>query len=427
MSGILLLVRRSLRQHALSTGITVASVALACGLVMAVFSIKTQTHEAFTGGDIGYDAVLGARGSQLQLVLNTVFHLETSPGNLPWQTYLDLKKDKQVELAIPYMLGDNYRGFRIVGTTEEIFDPFEYQEGKKFAFQPGGRAFDPALAEAVIGSYVAEKTGLTVGAHFNPYHGVDYDEKMKHDEDYVVVGVLEPTNTPSDRVLWIPIEGLFRMGGHTLRGTGKEFKAEAGKAIPDENKEVSAVMIKFRSEFAGMTLDQKINKQGNTATLAWPIGKVMLELFEKIGWIDRVLALVAYLVVLVAAGSILASIYNTMNERRREFAILRALGARKATVFSAIVAEAAAIAVLGSLFGFLVYATILSGAAAVIRAQTGVVLDVFRSGVVEPFGFALPVTVAAPLLMVLIGALAGVVPAIKAYSTDVASNLTPTS
>ena len=427
MSGILLLVRRSLRQHLLSTAITVASVALASGLVMAVFSIKTQTHEAFTGGQIGYDAVLGARGSQLQLVLNTVYHLETSPGNIPWTMYQDIKKHPMVQLAIPYALGDNYKGYRIIGTTEQIFTDFEYQEGKKFQVRAGGRFFDPALAEAVVGSFAAQKLGLKVGDQFQPYHGLEYDPKAQHEENFLVVGILEPTNTPSDRAIWIPIDGLFRLGGHTLRGQGQDYKPEANKEIPNEHKEVSAVMLKFKTEFAGMTLDQTINKQGKVATLAWPIGKVMAELFEKIGWIDRVLALVAYLVVAVAAGSILASIYNTMNERRREFAILRALGARKHTVFSAIVAEAAAIALLGSLLGFLAYAAILSGAASVTRAQTGVVLDMLRSGQVMFGQTELPVVVLAPLGMVLLGALAGVVPAVKAYSTDVASNLTPSS
>lgn len=427
MSGILLLVRRSLRQHALSTCITAGSVALACGLVMAVFSIKTQTHEAFTGGNIGYDAVLGARGSQLQLVLNTVFHLETSPGNIPWKMYQEIKKNPQVELAIPYALGDNYEGYRIVGTSDELFTKFEYQEDRKLQFQPGGRAFDQERAEAVIGSYVAQKTGLGTGSTFNPYHGLEFNPADMHKIDYVVVGVLEPTNTPNDRVIWIPIEGLFRMSGHVLRGKGEAYVAKAGEPVPDEHKEVSAVMLKLKSEFAGMALEQQINKQGKAATLAWPIGKVMLELFEKIGWVDRVLALVAYLVVAVAAGSILASIYNTMNERRREFAILRALGARKATVFTAIVTEASTIALIGSVIGFGVYAVIIEGAAVVIRQQTGVVIDIFRSGQLEIGSACLPVVVVAPLAMILIGALAGVVPAIKAYSTDVASNLTPTS
>src|ERR1041385_7205829 len=121
MSGIALIVSRSLKQHALSTCVTALSVALATGLIMAVFAVKTQTHDAFTGGPVGFDAVLGARGSQLQLVLNTIFHLETSPGNIPWAMYKEISSRPQVSLAIPYAVGDNYHGFRIVGTTEELF------------------------------------------------------------------------------------------------------------------------------------------------------------------------------------------------------------------------------------------------------------------------------------------------------------------
>jgi putative ABC transport system permease protein len=232
------------------------------------------------------------------------------------------------------------------------------------------------------------------------------------------VGVLEPTNSPSDRVIWIPIEGIFRMGGHVLRGTGEEYVAAAGEEIPDEHKEVSAVMLKFKTPQAGFALDQSINKQGKVATLAWPIGTVMAYLFDKIGWMDRVLALVAYLVVLVAAGSILASLYNTINERRREFAILRALGARRRTVFAVIVLEAAMIALAGALLGFAIYAVIFTTAAAIIRAQTGVLLEMLQ------FHPALLLT---PLAVTLLGALTGLAPAAKAYRTDVAANLAPIS
>ncbi len=417
MGGIALLVRKSLRQHALSTVVTACSVALASGLVMAVFAISAQTRAAFVGGDPGFDAVLGARGSQLQLVLNTVFHLETSPGNIPWSLYMQIKKDPRVDLAIPYALGDNYRGFRIVGTSEEIFTHFEVRKGEKFRLAQGGY-FDGRRREAVLGSFAAAKTGLKPGDTFQPFHGLVFDEKQQHAEVYVVKGVLAPTNTPNDRVFWIPIEGIFRMGGHVL-GQGT-YEAKAGEEIPDEHKEVSAVMVRFKGGpgggMAGYQLAQDINRRGTVATLAWPIAAVLGEFFDKLGWMTRVLELVAYLVVLVAMGAILASIYNTMNERRREFAILRALGARRTTVLSAIVAEAATISALGALLGFAVYAAALLGAGAAIRAQTGVVLDLFALH---------PVLLRAPLGMVLLGALSGLLPALKAYSTDVAGNLTP--
>ncbi len=418
LPGLLLIVRRSLRQHALSTAVTVASVGLATGLVMAVLAVSAQTRDAFTGGPVGFDAVLGARGSQLQLVMNTVFHLETSPGNISWEMYRAVKADERVELAVPYAVGDNYEGFRIVGTTEEMFTRFEYRAGSRFRVQPGGRVFDPGRMEAVLGHVAAQRTGLGVGSTFHPSHGVEADPEEDHEEEYVVVGVLEPTNSPSDRVIWIPIDGVFHMDGHVLRGTGEEFRPRDGEAIPEGAKEVSAVMIKFKNPATGLFMSQTVNTQGKVATLAWPISRIMSDLFDRLGWVNRILELVAALVVAVAGGSILASLYNTMNERRREFAILRALGARRRTVFSAIVLESSAIALLGSLAGYLFYGGILAVAAVVIRSRTGVVLDVLSFH---------PALVLTPAGMVLLGALSGLLPAFKAYATDVAENLNPTS
>jgi putative ABC transport system permease protein len=229
---------------------------------------------------------------------------------------------------------------------------------------------------------------------------------------------MEPTNTPSDRVIWIPIDDVYRMKGHVLRGSGTEYTATEGKEIPDAVKEVSAVMLKFYSPQAGFMLDQTINKQGRVATLAWPIGRVMADFFDKLGWVSKILALVAYLVMLVAGASILASLYNTMNERRREFAILRALGAKRSNVFSSIVLEAAVIAGAGSIAGYIVYFIVFAFASLIVRQQTGVVLDIFR------MHFSM---LAVPVGMTLLGAASGLIPALKAYSTDVSKNLDPMS
>ncbi|MEM7165794.1 MAG: ABC transporter permease [Planctomycetota bacterium] len=313
MSSLLLIVRRSLRQHLLSTVVTILSVGLATGLTMAVFGLSAQARDAFTGGPVGFDAVLGARGSQQQLVLNTVFHMETSPGNIPWALYKEIAERPNVAVAIPYAVGDNYYGFRIVGTSDDIFSRFEYQKGKTFRVRSGGRPFDTSRREAVIGHSVAVATGLREGSTFNPYHGFEFDETQRHAAEYVVVGILEPTYSPSDRVIWIPIEGVFRIDGHVLAGTGEAFEPVAGETIADEHKEVSAVMLRLRNARSGFFLEQEINKQGKVATLAFPIGAVMTKLFDKLGWVVRVLELVAYLTMCVAAASILASIYNAMN------------------------------------------------------------------------------------------------------------------
>jgi putative ABC transport system permease protein len=395
------IVFKSLRQHALSTFVTALSIALAGGLLMAVWVVKVQSHESFTRVDGGFDAVLGARGSQLQLVLNSVFHLDSSPGNISWEDYQQIKKRPVVSLAVPIAVGDNYRGYRLVGTTLEMFTETEYAPGRKYKLRTG-RLFEPELREAVIGSYVAQRLGLKYGDTFHPYHGLIFDVNQKHPETYVVVGILEPSNTPSDRVIWIPLEGIQKMTGHN----------------PDAATDVSAVLVKLRTPIAGRTLDSLYNQQGNRLTFAWPIGRVMAQLLDKIGWFDRVLALLAYLVALVATGSVLASIYNSMNERRREIAILRALGARRTTIFGTVVLESAAIATLGMIMAFLFYGALASGVAAVIRAQTGVLID--------PLAFEW-VMLWAPAMMIGLGALAGTVPGVKAYRTDVAENLAPVS
>ncbi|MBL8878696.1 MAG: ABC transporter permease [Phycisphaerales bacterium] len=408
-----MLIARSLRTHRLSSAITAVATALATGLVMTVFSIESQSRRAFVGGDVGFDAVLGARGSPLQLVMNAVYHLDTSPGNIPWSLYEQMKADPRVSLAIPYAVGDNYAGFRIVGTTSDLFERFT-RNGRSLSFEAGGRAFDAARREAVLGSMVADRTRLATGATFLPIHGTSHEGHEHEHDEYTVVGVLAPTNTPMDRVIWIPIEGIYRMEGHVLHGTGQPFVADPASDIPTEHREVSAVMLKLRGPESGLALREIIQRRRSDATLAWPIAAVMGDLFDKLGWMSRVLLSVAYLVMLVAAAAILAALYNTMNERRREFAILRALGARRGAIFAVVIGEAAAIAGCGAFIGVALYGGLITAVAAVIREQTGVMLNVLA---------APPGVWWAPLLMAALGALAGVLPAIRAYSVEVAENL----
>jgi putative ABC transport system permease protein len=397
-----LIVYRSLRQHALSTCVTAASIALACGLMMCVWTVKVQAREAFASSTSGFDAVLGARGSKLQLVLNAIFHLEASPGNIAWTDYEAIKRHPAVKTAIPIAVGDNLRGYRIVGTLPELFASVEYAPGRTFRVQEDGRVFALGATEAVVGAFVAQRLGLKVGDTFHPFHGLAFNEQDQHAETYVVTGILDATNTPADRVLWIPIEGLQKMTGHDARAA----------------TDVSAVLIQLRAATAGFMLDMMYNKQGNRLTFAYPVGAIVAELFQKISWFDRVLELVAYLVAVVAAGSVLASIYNSMSARQRDLAILRAMGAKRRLIFGAVVCEAAAIGTLGAIAGYLVYWGLVGGVAALIRAQTGVVIEVWKWQ---------PILAICPVAMVALCALGGVVPAIKAYRTPVAETLAPVS
>jgi len=400
---ILNLIYRSLRQHALSTIVTAASIALAAGLLLTVWVVKTQSQSVFAATNSGFDAVLGARGSKLQLVLNAIFHLEASPGNIDAKDFEMIRRHPAVKAAIPIAVGDNFRGWRIAGTVEQLFNDIEYAPGNRYAVAAGGRNFKIGEHEAVVGSYAAKQLGWTVGRTFRPYHGLAFNpDGEQHEEVYTVVGVLAPTNSPVDRVIWIPLEGVQSMSGHN----------------PLAKTELSAVLIQLRAPAAGLMLNNQLNASGGKLTFAYPIGSIVAELFNKISWVDKVLTLVAWLVAAVAAGSVLVSIYNSMSARARDIAILRALGARRRTVFGAVVGEAAVIGLLGSAAGFAVFVGLAAFVASMIQAQTGVVL--------EPLQWN-PVFWWSPATFVGLAVLGGLVPALKAYRVPVAETIAPVS
>ena len=401
---ILQIVYKSLRQHLVSTIVSATAIALAGGLLMAVWVMRQEANRTFTSVTGGFDAVLGARSSKLQLVLNAIFHLEDSPGNIAAADFEQIKKHPNVSLALPIAVGDNFKGYRLVGTTTELFDRVEISPGRRYEIESPGRPFVEDQKEAVVGSFAAQALGLKLGDTFHPFHGLNYDETKQHAETFVVTGIFAPTSTPADRVIWIPLAGLQRMSGHDARTA----------------TDLSAVLIKLKTEnpMAGFQMDMLYNKRGNKLTFAWPISAILAKLFDKIAWFDHILAFVSYLVVIVASASILASIYNSMNERRREIAILRALGARRLTIFGVVVMESAAIAAIGMLFAFVIYGVIVIVASSIIRAQTGVVID--------PLEFH-AIMLSAPAGIIGLAALCGVFPAIKAYRTDVSTSLSPLS
>lgn len=394
------LVFKSVRRHLFPTLVSASAIALAGGLMMAVWVLRAESNRAFIDASGGFDAVLGARGSKLQLVLNAVFHLDESPGNITAAEVETIRAHPAVAFALPIAAGDNYEGYRVVGTTDDFFDKVEYAPGRRYEVAAPGKPFQLDKKEAVVGGFVAARLNLGVGDTFHPAHGLADDETKEHEDTYTVTGILRPTGTPADRVIWIPLEGLQRMSGHDPRAA----------------TEVSAVLLQLRSgnPMAGFQLDQLYNKKGRQLTLAWPIASILAGLFDKIAWFDRVLAVVCYLVVAVATACILASLSNSMNERRREIAMLRALGAGRWTVLGSIVAESATIAALGMAGAFVVHGVIGWIAAEIIRAQTGVV--------VSPFAYH-PVLWMAPLGIIGLAAVAGLVPGMKAYWTDVADEL----
>jgi putative ABC transport system permease protein len=401
---LFLLIRRGLRQHAVSTAVAVLLVALGLGLVVSVWVVRAQAEQSFTRSASGFDAVLGARGSKLQLVLNGLFHQEASPGNITAQDYRVIRDLPVVERALPIVVGDNYRGVRLVGTNLDLFRNLEYAPGCAYHVEPGGRPFQVGEKEAVVGSLAMHQLGWSIGTTFHPFHGLDYDPNAQHEEIFKVVGVLAPTNTPADRVIWVPMEGVQRLGGHD----------------PSTFTEMSAVLIKFKpgAQAAGLMLDTRYNRQGRRLTLAWPVASILADLFSKFDWFEQALRALAYLVALVAGASVFSSVYSSMTARKRDLAILRALGAHRRFLIAAVLGESACIGLLGSALGFGLYGLIASTVQELLRTRIGVLFDAWAWNPVMFWG---------PVLMVGLSLVAGLLPAWRAYRLSVAEGLSPLS
>ena len=234
--------------------------------------IKELNASAFRALTCGFDAVLGARGSKIQLVLNSLLHLESSPGNLSWEEYETIRDTRGVSEAYPIAVGDNFRGHRLVGALSEMFEKHEWRKGQKYNVLPEGRIYKDDAKEALVGSYAAQRLGLKVGDNFHPYHGLTFNEGAKHKDVYLVVGILEATGTSADNVIWIPVQGIQLMDGHD----------------PKFAKDISAVLLKLDGA-TGFRLDMKYNQQGKAVTLAWPLERVLAGFFQ--GGLPRYLKL----------------------------------------------------------------------------------------------------------------------------------------
>ncbi len=400
----LLLIRRGLRQHVLSSVLAAVLVALATGGFVTVVTVRREAQRAFTGSVGEFDAVLGARGSPLQLVLAALFHLESPPGLVDAAEVERLRRNPAVACAYPLAMGDNFQGWRVVGAPGELLESAEWLPGRRPQLGAGGRLFTAGRAEAVVGSFAASRLALRLGDKIHPNHGLDLSVEGDHEESFEVVGVLEPTGTPLDRVIWIPLEELQHLTGHG----------------PHAAESVSAVLVKFRPELRalGFQLDREYNRLGQRYTFAWPVAAVLTGLFDRFVWFDRVLALGAAAAGVMAALCVLVALHGSMSARRRDWAILRALGAPRGTLLRAVLGEAAAIGGGGALFGLGVHAVLGAVIARLLQAHTGVLLDLPR------WDWSL---VWAPVAMLALCLLAGLWPAWRACAIPVAENLSPLS
>ncbi len=427
--SLLRIVLKNLAQRRLSSTLTALSIALGVAVTVGILALKEQSRAGFSQSAFGYDLIAGAKGSRLQLVLNTVYHLDQATGTIPYRVYEAYRADRRVALAVPLAVGDFYRGHRLVGASDRLIADFEVRPGEKFELAEGrayafseealrrlmtggeGEEGLPSVApsaggakegrfEAVLGSQAAASTGLKVNDTFAAQHGSDAGDA--HEELWSVVGILKPTGTPNDRAIFINLESFFHIKGH---------QAEASS-----RGRISAILFKTRGPRAAQDLEWEINR-GSDAMAVVPAAAVV-ELFDMIGQVDVLLLAVSVLVVVVAGVSILVSLYNSMAERKRPIAIMRALGARRATIFSIIVLESVALCLAGGLLGLAGGHLLTAVAGGILRSAAGVNISPWSPSIAEAW-------VVAGLLA--LGIVVGLLPAAKAYRTDIADGLNPTS
>ncbi len=395
----------------------VISIALGIALLVAVYSLREQSHNTFTQVGLGVDAVLGPRGSPLQIILNSLYHLEEMPGKIKWTYFKEVEKDPLVVQAIPFVVGHSYRGFRVNAIDRRFLTDFEYLPGKRFSFSEKeggqGRPFG-APNEAVAGWVAAKSLKLRLGDEFSPVCGVQ-EGGLVHEEDRLsFVGILAPTGTPHDRAIYIPLETFYGLAGHPQE---TKIMAQA-----EEHREISGAYIKIRRIRGGALhpgiqgLKFAIN-QSDRNQLVIP-NEVIPRLFNIVGWVDRVLIAIAAILTALSALFLFFSLLSALRERRRDLALFRALGATRKTVMGLVIFEALIISLLGGILGLLLGHGLISIGAHFIKVETGVNFSGSYLSLAD--WLAVPGTV-------LLGLMAGLLPGIQAYRLGVLKSLSPIS
>jgi putative ABC transport system permease protein len=418
----------------LTTSMTVLSVALAVGLIASVLSLREETRRRFEEEGQSFDVVIGAKGSPLQLVLSTLYFMDTPTGNIKYADYESLCKHEDVAHAYPIGLGDTYQGYRIVGTTPELLSytwtdpvtdevqrPFVLAEGKPFA----------ANMEAVIGGEVARETGLKLGQEFYGTHGMmeipgAQVEGHKH-IPYKVVGILKVSGNPNDRAIFCALSSVWDIHKHepitpaapaAPAATGAPAAPAAPHADDDEDERgmdrgVTAVLVQLQSPALRFQFIDYVNTAYNAMAVN-PLTQIKNLYDQVLGFAKAVLLGIGYLVVVISALSILIGLYLSILQRKRDLAIMRALGASKPEIFGSVIVEAFLVTLLGIFCGWLMGIAACWGFGLYLAQEYGLVVNAFHvpNELLQAFA-----TVAC------VGILAGVIPAWQAYRTDVARDL----
>lgn len=451
---------RNLRIRMVATVLTTISIVVATALYAGILVMAEQTEQRYKGSVGGFQAVVGPKdASQLEVVLNTLFNVDVAPGLFPLQVCTDLRSGKvaskrsQVRYAIPQARGDSVSryGFPVVATIDEMFSKFEWNHeplhfsaGGPFRYSyedllqlaeglaahesgvrtgatspPPRPLLGPELKQCVVGARVARTLGFGLGDEIVPVHGKagEFGYHEHHEAACRIVGVLAPTNSPLDTTIFLPLGTHLLISGHEggvfLVDVPPGKTPDDAKTLPVKASQIglTAVLVDPKDHFGARILRQEFASR--EAQVAWP-QDVVPKFLRQIGDIAQALTVVAWLVLLVAAVSITVAIYNTMNERRREIAIMRSLGARRTQILTIIVGEAAMLSAFGAVCGVATCHLAALLLRDVVEDMTGVWLEWLQFGAWEAW-LVLGVTG--------IGALAGLAPAVKGSMTQVADNL----
>ena len=313
-------------------------------IISLLLLLNKQLDDQFRKNIKGIDMVLGAKGSPLQLILSSIYQIDSPVGNIPLDEAERLTRNPMIKTAIPLSMGDNYQSFRIVGTNKKYLDHFDATVGQ-------GRLFEQPL-EVVIGPRVAEGAGLKVGDTFSGSHGLDAEGEKHADSKYKVVGVLSRTNTVTDQLILTPVSSVWAIHEHYEAGPKAPADvAQGGEEHTEEApREITSMLIKFRNPM-GMMLARGINTNSKLQA-ALPNIEIN-RLFSLLGVGVETLRGLAIVIMLISGISVFVSLYNSLKERRYEMALMLSMGATRAQLFGMLLLEGLALALIGFVLGIL--------------------------------------------------------------------------
>ncbi len=415
---LLRLALASLNNRRFTALLTVFAIALSVCLLLAVERVRTEARASFASTISGTDLIVGARSGSVNLLLYAVFRIGNATNNIRWESFEHFAEHPRVSWAIPISLGDSHRGYRVMGTSSAYFDHYRY--GRKQPLQLAqGRPFAEDPFEVVLGAEVAEALKYTLDDQLVLAHGVATVSLVKHDDKpFRVVGILKRTGTPVDRTLHINLAGMEALhidwqNGMPARGAAR-INAEQARQLDLQPKQITAFMLGLNSKIATFTLQREINGYRGEPLLAILPGVALQELWSLMGTAEQALFVVSLFVVLTGLIGMLTAILTSLNERRREMAILRSVGARPWHIAGLLVVEAFSLALAGALFGLLLLYIAIAVAQGPLQSHYGLYLPL-----------ALPSAYEWSLLagILLAGLLMGCVPAWRAYRQSLADGL----